>query len=75
MLRLAVGVEHEYGWQHKVGHKTVEHEYGWQHKVSRRLGRAIMSMSHAQAGRVYSQHDGTEHPKYPTKHPKYTGSS
>jgi hypothetical protein len=21
MLRLAVAVEHEYGWQHKVGHK------------------------------------------------------
>ena len=46
MLRLAVGVEHEYGWQHKVGHKTVEHEYGWQHKVGQSNMRLAVAVEH-----------------------------
>ena len=37
-----------------------------------RLGRAIVSVSHAHAGVFTHSIDRTEPPKYPTKHPKYT---
>ena len=36
---------------------------------------AVVSVSHAHAGVFTHSIDGTKTQKYPTKHPKYTGSS